>query len=98
LLSIARFAQNLGMSSEAVTAAITQVEGPNRFYFAVQLPDFGKIASSASDEPLPATRPGARRIFYSDTTRGRASLALIGTASHVRCGIARPTGTLSAEL
>jgi RNA polymerase sigma-70 factor, ECF subfamily len=39
---IARFAQNLGMSPEAVTAAITQVEGPNRFYFGVQLPDVGK--------------------------------------------------------
>jgi hypothetical protein len=37
---ISRFAQNLGMSTDKVKAAITQVEGPNRFYFAV--PAFGK--------------------------------------------------------
>jgi hypothetical protein len=37
---ITRFAQNLGMSTDKVKAAITQVEGPNQFYFAV--PDFGK--------------------------------------------------------
>jgi hypothetical protein len=39
---INRFAQNLGMSSDKVKAAITQVEGPNRFYFAVPVPNFGK--------------------------------------------------------
>lgn len=39
---IARFAQNVGMSPDTVKAAITQVEGPNHFYFAVQLPDFRK--------------------------------------------------------
>ena len=37
---ITRFAQNLGMSTDKVKAAITQVEGPNQFYFAV--PVFGK--------------------------------------------------------
>jgi hypothetical protein len=37
---ISRFAQNLGMSTDKVKAAITQVEGPNQFYFAV--PAFGK--------------------------------------------------------
>jgi hypothetical protein len=35
---IDRLAQNLGMSPDRVRAAITQVEGPNRFYFAVPLP------------------------------------------------------------
>jgi hypothetical protein len=39
---VSRFAQNLGMSTDKVKAAITQVEGPNRFYFAVPVPKFGK--------------------------------------------------------
>ena len=38
---INRFAQNLGMSPDKVRAAMTQVEGPNRFYFVVPLPGFG---------------------------------------------------------
>lgn len=38
---INRFAKNLGMSPDKVRAAITQVEGPNRFFFFVPLPDFG---------------------------------------------------------
>jgi hypothetical protein len=37
---IARFAQNLGMSTDKVKAAITQVEGPNQFYF-FAVPVFG---------------------------------------------------------
>jgi hypothetical protein len=39
---IDRFAQNLGMSSDKVRAAITQVEGPNRFYFSVGIPNGDK--------------------------------------------------------
>jgi hypothetical protein len=38
---ISRFAQNLGMSQEKVRAAITQVEGPNQFYFVVPFPGLG---------------------------------------------------------
>jgi len=38
---INRFANKLGMSPDKVRAAITQVEGPNRFFFEVPLPDFG---------------------------------------------------------
>ena len=38
---INRLAKNLGMSPDKVRAAITQVEGPNRFFFVVPLPDFG---------------------------------------------------------
>jgi hypothetical protein len=39
---ISRFAHNLGMSEERVRAAITQVEGPNQFYFVVPLRGPGK--------------------------------------------------------
>jgi hypothetical protein len=39
---IGRFAQNLGIGEDKVRAAITQVEGPNRFYFAVPLPGLSK--------------------------------------------------------
>ena len=38
---INRLAKNLGMSPGKVRAAITQVEGPNRFFFVVPLPDLG---------------------------------------------------------
>jgi hypothetical protein len=38
---ISRFAQNLGMSQDKVRAAITQVEGPNQFYFVVPIPRLG---------------------------------------------------------
>ena len=37
---INRLAQNLGISPDKVRAAITQVEGPNHFYFAVPIPNF----------------------------------------------------------
>ena len=39
---IRQFAQNLGLSEDRVQAAITQVEGNGRFYFAVPLPGFGR--------------------------------------------------------